>query len=152
MSREEAVIANLVSQFGFLEGKVSSKRPRRIFAEAPYDKFTQVFEYTVDELQFSILCAITGLDEAATFAAIYHLARTDGTILNLKVSIPKEKAVLKSVSERFPAADIYEREIADLLGVKIEGLKPGKRYPLPDDWPEGQHPLRKDWKGEPKKG
>ena len=32
-----------------------------------------------------------------------------------------------------------------MLGIKVEGLVPGRRYPLPDDWPKGQYPLRKDW-------
>ena len=52
------------------------------------------------------------------------------------------------MSDRFPAAHIYERELVDLLGAKVEGLPPGNRYPLPDDWPEVQYPLRKDWKQE----
>jgi hypothetical protein len=28
----------------------------------------------------------------------------------------------------------------------VEGLVPGVRYPLPEDWPQGDHPLLKDWK------
>ena len=48
--------------------------------------------------------------------------------------------------DRFPAAEIYERELIDLLGAKVAGLPEGKRYPLPDDWPAGEYPLRKDWK------
>jgi Ni,Fe-hydrogenase III component G len=28
----------------------------------------------------------------------------------------------------------------------VTGLPEGSRYPLPDNWPEGQYPLRKDWK------
>jgi len=31
------------------------------------------------------------------------------------------------------------------LGVRIQGVADGNRYPLPDGWPEGQYPLRKDW-------
>jgi len=34
----------------------------------------------------------------------------------------------------------------DLFGAKVEGLPEGPRYPLPDDWPKNQFPLRKDWK------
>jgi Ni,Fe-hydrogenase III component G len=34
----------------------------------------------------------------------------------------------------------------DLLGIEFEGLSAGNRYPLPDDWPAGDHPLRKNWK------
>ena len=67
-------------------------------------------------------------------------------ILNLKTGVPKENPVLKTIIGYFRGAEIYERELVDLLGVKVEGLPEGKRYPLPDDWPLDQHPLRKDWK------
>jgi membrane-bound hydrogenase subunit beta len=35
-----------------------------------------------------------------------------------------------------------------LLGAQVEGLPQSSRYPLPDNWPKGQFPLRKDWKAE----
>jgi membrane-bound hydrogenase subunit beta len=40
----------------------------------------------------------------------------------------------------------------DLLGIQVEGIPPGRHYPLPEGWPEGQYPLRKDWKGLPGEG
>ena len=49
---------------------------------------------------------------------------------------------------KFSNAEYYEKELVDLLGFRVEGLPPGPRYPLPDDWPEGQYPLRKEWKPE----
>jgi membrane-bound hydrogenase subunit beta len=104
-----------------------------------------VFDYVVKTMKFGILAAITGLDEGPTLGLIYHLARENGIVLNLSTSVPKEKAVLKTITSYFPAADVYEREVIDLLGFKIEGLPPGSRYPLTDDWPAGQYPLRKDW-------
>ena len=30
--------------------------------------------------------------------------------------------------------------------IRVEGLPAGKRYPLPDSWPVGLCPLRKDFK------
>jgi len=59
--------------------------------------------------------------------------------------------VIKTITDIFPPADIYERELEDLLGAKVDGLGDGKRYPLPDDWPKGEYPLRKDWKAANKK-
>jgi Ni,Fe-hydrogenase III component G len=97
-------------------------------------------------MQFSILCAMTGLDLGATLGVIYHLARPSGIVLNLATAVPKEKPVLQSVTARFPAAACYERELADLLGFQVQGVPEGPRYPLPDSWPAGQYPLRKDWK------
>jgi Ni,Fe-hydrogenase III component G len=94
------------------------------------------------------MCLITGLDEGEDLGFLYHVANESGTILCLHTKAPKAEPVIHSVSDRFPSAHIYERELVDLLGAKVEGLPPGNRYPLPDDWPEGQYPLRKDWKQE----
>ncbi len=112
------------------------------------ESFADVFEFVVKQMNFTILCAITGMDHGATMGVIYHLAREGGCVLNLSVQVPKEKPVLRTVTGYFPAAEAYERELADLFGFQVEGLPPGSRYPLPDDWPQGQYPLRKEWKVE----
>jgi membrane-bound hydrogenase subunit beta len=145
MSEEENIQLELVRKFDCLKDKVRIQRVRRIFAHTPAEKLPEVFDYVVKTMKFGILAAITGLDEGPTLGLIYHLARENGIVLNLSTSVPKEKAVLKTITSYFPAADVYEREVIDLLGFKIEGLPPGSRYPLTDDWPAGQYPLRKDW-------
>jgi Ni,Fe-hydrogenase III component G len=146
LQREEGLVGALVSSFPFLEGKISIQRERRIWAEVEPDRFREVFDRAVDGLGFCIMCIITGLDEGENLGVIYHVADEAGTILCLHTRAPKSDPRIKSVSDRFPSAHIYERELVDLLGAKVEGLPPGNRYPLPDDWPEGQYPLRKDWK------
>jgi len=103
------------------------------------------FSYAVKEQGFSFLCTITGLDEGEYLSFIYHLAGKDGVVLNIKTKALKDKESIKTVTGYFPSAAIYERELIDLLGAKVEGLPEGIRYPLPDDWPAGQYPLRKDW-------
>jgi membrane-bound hydrogenase subunit beta len=143
---EDIIKDDLVKKFSFLEGNIRVQRERRMFATVPYDKFKKVFESLIKDFGFTLLCTITGLDEGTSFSLMYHLAKPDGTVLSIKTSAPKENPVFDTVSKYFPDADIYEREAMDLFGVTINGLPPGKRYPLPDDWPEGQYPLRKDWK------
>ena len=145
---EEKIKRHLIEKFGFLTDKVKVARIRRIFADVPIESFAEVFSYAVDNLGFVILTTITGLDEGQSLGAIYHLARESGIILNLHINVPKEKPVIKTISAKFPAADAYEREMVDLLGIQVEGLPPGNRYPLPDDWPANQYPLRKDWSPE----
>jgi membrane-bound hydrogenase subunit beta len=150
MSNEVEIQNDLVKKFSFLEGKTKVQRPRRVLAEVPYDKFDEVFKYAYREAGFSLLCTITGLDEVQSWGFIYHLARPSGELLNIKTNLPKDGSKLRSIMPLFPNAEIYEREIEDLLGVKVDALPPGKRYPLPDDWPDGSYPLRKDWKPEKK--
>jgi membrane-bound hydrogenase subunit beta len=152
MTKEEIIQNDLVKKFPFLEGNVRVQRVRRMYATVSYDKFKNVFESLIKDFGFILLCTITGLDEGTVFSLMYHMAKPDGTVLSIKTSAPKEKPVFETVSKYFPDADIYEREVMDLFGVTVTGLPPGKRYPLPDDWPEGQYPLRKDWKPAPKKG
>ena len=145
MSEEQEIQAALAAKFPQLKDKLRVQRVRRVWAEVPYENFAEVFAAAVKEMRFSILCTITGLDQGATLGAIYHLARESGVVLSLATSVPKEKPVLQSVASMFPAAEVSERELVDLLGFQVEGLPEGPRYPLPDDWPVGQYPLRKDW-------
>lgn len=147
MSKEENIKEKLITKFPYLDGKINITRARRIFAEVDYAKFLDVFVYLKGDLGFGHLCTITGLDEGQNLSAIYHLANDEGILVNLKTSVLKEDPKLKTVSNHFLGAQIYERELIDLLGFKVEGLPEGNRYPLTDDWPKGEYPLRKDWKG-----
>ena len=146
MSNEENIVKELTGKFNYLEGKIAVQRQRRIFAEVSLEHFKEVFEFAVNNAGFSMLSAITGLDEGANLGFIYHLGKESGIMLNLKTSAPKENPLIDSVTKYFPSADIYEREMVDLLGAKVHGLGPGPRYPLTDDWPKEEYPLRKDWK------
>jgi len=146
MTEENNIQQKFVEKFSYLSGSVTVQRPRRMLADVPAANFHEVFDYAVKNLGFSILCTITGLDEGAALGFIYHLAKENGVVLNLHTSVPKEKPVIKTIMPYFPAAEDYERELVDLFGAQVQGLPEGSRYPLPDDWPANQFPLRKDWK------
>ena len=146
MINEENIQNELVKKFAFLDGKVTIRRARRIFAEVPLANFREILEYALKNLSFTMLCTITGLDEGTTLGFIYHIAREDGIMLNIRVSVDRNDPVIKTITGYFPGADIYERELMDLLGTKVQGLPEGTRYPLSDDWPAGEYPLRKNWK------
>lgn len=146
MAGEENIKQKLAAKFGYLGESITVPRARRISLTVDQGKFGEVFDYAVKELKFCHLCTITGLDEGDKLSFIYHLSQDEGVLLNLKISVPKENPVIRTVVPYFPGADIYEREVVDLLGAKVEGLAPGRNYPLTDGWPAGQYPLRKDWK------
>lgn len=145
MANEETIRQELAAKFPFMAATITVKRERRIFAEVSQDRFMEVFTFIVNGMGFAHLCTMTGLDEGENLAFMYHVARPDGTMLNLKTTAPKTKPVIQTIMPLFPGGVIYEREVVDVLGAQVEGLPPGKRYPLPDNWPAGQYPLRKDW-------
>ena len=148
MTSEEQIKKELSDRFGFSTEQIRVARERRVFLEAPHEQFRRVLEHAVNGMAFRILCTITGLDEGDTLAFVYHLARADGIVLSLKTRMPKANPVIRTISDIFQGGISYERELVDLLGARVEGLPEGKRYPLPDGWPDGQYPLRKDWKAE----
>lgn len=110
------------------------------------------------EAGWGYLSAISGLDYAAPAPAegqpageghlelLYHLC--DGpAVLTLRISLSYGDAVVPSVCAPLPYATLYEREIIELFGVKIEGTPNSDRLVLPDDWPDGVYPLRKAFTG-----
>jgi membrane-bound hydrogenase subunit beta len=148
MTETETVKTDLEARFPFLAGAVRVQRERRLWVDVAQDKFAEVFEHLVKEQRFSNLCTITGLDLGAELGFIYHLARDGGAMANVKTRCAKDMAI-RTVTAMFPGAAIYERELQDLLGAKVDGLPSGPRYPLPDEWPTDEHPLLKDWKAKP---
>lgn len=145
MEREENIKQELFQTFSILEENFQIRRARRIALKIDHAIFGQVIDFLYHKLRFHYLCAITGLDDGESLSFIYELSQEDGVLLSLKTSVPKKDPVLRTVTPYFRCADVYEREVVDLLGARVEGLPSGNRYPLTDDWPAGQYPLRKDW-------
>ena len=145
MAGEDKIKQELTEKFGYLKDAVTIPRERRMTVEVPAANFADVFDYLVKKMRFSGLSAITGMDEVTDFAVIYHLTKEGNIMLNLRIRISRENPLIKTVTQYFPAADAYERELTDLLGIKVDGLAISHRYPLPDNWPAGEYPLRKDW-------
>lgn len=143
---EEKIVSKLKEKFDGLEGKCSIQRARRITVDATGPDFMNIIEYISDTEGFTMLNTITGLDLGTEFQAIYHIANPNGTVINFKLNIPKDNPEIDTVTGIYQGGVLYERELKDMLGIIVKGLPPGHRYPLPETWPEGEYPLRKDWK------
>lgn len=140
-------VASLVREL--LEAQnIAVPRDRRVVAEISPAKLVESIGALKENGMINI-GAITGLDLGDRFEIIYHLYNDDGVLLNLKTYISREDPRIPTVTGIFPGVFLYERELMDLFGILVEGIPEGRRYPLPDDWPDGEYPLRKDWKGLP---
>ncbi|AFK51421.1 Membrane-bound hydrogenase, subunit NuoCD [Thermogladius calderae 1633] len=84
--------------------------------------------------------------------SITHLFTDDrsGLYIALKSYLDPENPVAPSIADVVPAADWCELEAWDMLGIRFEGRRL-ERLVLPYWWPEGVHPLRKefDYKSRP---
>jgi len=143
---ENSVLARLRGQFPALSEAKAAVSARRIFLDVPQDGFLDILRFVFDELGFTHLCTITCLDNGSGFEFIYHTASDSGIMLNLRyTTVNGDGVIIPSVLPVYQGAAFYERELEGLLGVKVDGLPEGKQYPLPDNWPKGQYPMRKGW-------
>jgi len=63
--------------------------------------------------------------------------------IRLVVRLAGDDASLDSITDVWPAANFYEREVFDLFGIHFGGHPNLRRIMMPEDW--NGHPLRKDY-------
>jgi Ni,Fe-hydrogenase III component G len=125
-----------------LEASVAA--PRRINVRVERRQLLGVLAYFKDQLHFTHLATISGVDLGENFEVIYHLSN-ETTSVNLRTLTPRSEPKIPSVCALIPGAILYERELQDMFGLVVEGIPDPRRLLLCDDWPQGQYPLRKDW-------
>ncbi len=94
------------------------------------------------------LITITALDkgvEAGQFELLYHFT-AGAPVATLRVSIPRDNPVVDSLYSVIPSVSFYEREVMEMMGITFVGTPDTDRLFLPEDWPVGVYPLRKDFK------
>jgi len=122
---------------------------------APRQTVRQVLHYLKSEVAqpYKMLYDLTAIDErmrtqrdgqpARDFTVVYHLLSFDrNEYLRLKVPLESDDLQLETISNLWPAANWYEREVWDMFGIAFEGHPHLARILMPATW-EG-HPLRKD--------
>jgi len=92
------------------------------------------------------LATATGIEVRDGIDVLYHWAiEPAGIVVTLEALAARPALELDSVANAVPAANWIEREMHDLLGVNFPGHPDMRRLVLDDSWPQGLHPLRKQF-------
>ena len=96
-------------------------------------------------LDFGYLNYITAVDYYDHFEVVYQLTslRHNHSLLLKTRCYQRDNPTLPSVVSLWQGADLQEREIYDLMGIRFEGHPNMKRIALWEGFPG--HPLRKDY-------
>jgi len=100
------------------------------------------------------LAVVSGTDMGETVRLIYSFSLYYGVrhgeyTVNFAVSLPKSDLSIPTISDMVPGAVFTEREKQEMLGIKVTGIPDGRGLFLPDDFPKGVYPWRKDATGIP---
>jgi len=144
MLSEDEIVEKMKKFLGnnFLEASIP--RTRRIFVKIRREVIKDAVSFLSRELNVKHLSTITGVDLGEEIELIYHFAYEGSIEISLRLSVPKDNPKIASIVDLVPGATLYEREVHDLLGVVFEGHPDLSRLILPEEWPEGLYPLRKE--------
>ena len=105
--------------------------------------FVEQLRYT-GGLDFDYLFCLTCIDWKTHFTMVYHFSSTlHRHNMVVKAKIDRNNPEIETVSDIWRTAEMLEREVYDLFGVKFLHHPDLRRLIMPDDW-EGW-PLRKDF-------
>jgi NADH:ubiquinone oxidoreductase subunit C len=126
---------------------------RRITAKVADPDQLEVFAFAKEKWNAWHMIAISAVDKPdGNISAVYHFdirppfEGLPAITLNLEVECPsRDNTKLTSVCSVIPGSQFFEREAHDLMGIVFEGNPNLERLILPEDFPDGVYPLRKDF-------
>ena len=135
----------VLERLGDLVTQVHQCEPRRAFARIDPTRTVEAAEKML-AMEGARLATATALDVRDGIDVLYHWAfEPAGVIVTLKALARRPECTLDSIANAVPAANWIEREMHDLLGANFRNHPDMRRLILDDSWPEGVHPLRKDF-------
>jgi NADH-quinone oxidoreductase subunit C/D len=121
----------------------------------PPEKTRDILHYLKNEVSrpYRMLYDLTAIDERvrknragqpeSDFTVLYHLLSFDrNEDIRIKVPLRGENPSVRTITDIWPSANWYEREVWDLFGITFGGHPHLRRILMPPTW-KG-HPLRKD--------
>ncbi len=137
----------LKEKFGPAIQRADLPNDRRLFVYVDPLAMKWICQYVFRDLDARYVISI-GVDDrpfSGSFLVAHNFAfDRDQLLCSLLAYLPADRPRLDSISDIVPAANWAEREFRDLVGIEPVGHRYPKRLVLPDGWPEGVHPLRKD--------
>lgn len=89
---------------------------------------------------------MTGFSYAGLLEVLYHFCY-GRAITTLRVQLGHGHPSVPSICGIIPSSTLYERELMEMFGIRVENTPVTDHLLLPDDWPDGVYPLRKDFTG-----
>ncbi|MBN1781466.1 NADH-quinone oxidoreductase subunit C [bacterium] len=132
-------------KFGKQILKWAEHNERRIYADIPLPLLKEFVQFLLGPLKGRFIIA-SGVDTPrGVIEILYHFDFYQlPQVFSLRVMVDKKNPKVESLAGVSKAIEWIEREIHELLGIEFTGHPDMRHLILPDDWPEGNYPLRRD--------
>ncbi|MGB2927576.1 MAG: NADH-quinone oxidoreductase subunit B/C/D [Desulfobacterales bacterium] len=153
--KDKSLSEILQARFGDTIGQLSKTSDMLTF-QVKKDGLKKILRFLKTEAspRFRRLEDLTAIDESARrpgqsypdYSLVYSLLSFEPPRrMRLKVPLWGDDPITQSITDIWPSANWYEREVFDMFGIRFEGHENLRRILMPHDW-EG-HPLRKSHPG-----
>jgi len=145
MKRED-ILKDLKQRFKGDIIDLFDKTNKRVYIEIKPQSLVEVANYIFCDLgaRFNIA---SGVDTRYHIEILYHFTIEDiNLLISLRVKLPKSSPEIDSLAPSIEAANWIEREMHEILGINFKNHPDLRKLLLPDTWPEGVYPLRRDYK------
>ena len=124
---------------------IFDRSAKRVYVDIDPESLVKIATYIFEDLgaRFNIA---SGLDARHHIEILYHFTLEEiNLLISLRVKLNHKKPEIDSLAPIFEAANWVEREMHEILGINFKGHPNLRRLLLPEDWPEGVYPLRRDY-------
>ena len=149
------ILQELQNRFGTAIGSAQATRDGMPTQWIERNRARDILRYLKLEAErpYRMLYDLTAIDErvrshregqpASDFTVVYHLLSfARNADIRLKVALPAGDTLMPTITDIWPSANWYEREIWDMFGITFAGHPRLRRILLPPTW--RGHPLHKD--------
>ena len=149
------ILQELQNRFGTAIGSAQATRDGMPTQWIERNRARDILRYLKLEAErpYRMLYDLTAIDErvrshregqpASDFTVVYHLLSfARNADIRLKVALPAGDTLMPTITDIWPSANWYEREIWDMFGIIFAGHPRLRRILLPPTW--RGHPLHKD--------
>jgi len=142
----DEILKNLTGRFGSNVLNVNKKSDKRAYVDIYPKDLREIVRYIFKELGFRFNTA-SGVDDFDALEILYHFSDDEsGIVISFRVLFKdKQDPHIDTITNITRSAWWIERELHELFGIEFDGNSDLRPLLLPDDWPKGVYPLRKDF-------
>lgn len=143
---EAKALSEIQKKFSSAILDVFVKNDRRVYLTVDKRDIPDICRFMYEVLGGRLAIA-SGVDSRSGIEILYHfMFSAEHQTISIKTKVEKPSPEIESIAVFYPAANWIECEINEILGVVFKNHPNPRKLIMADDWPEGDYPLRREFK------